>query len=116
MEETIKREKFLYEKQREKPTFQKAWEDKKKFKMDQRKKRNKTSFFRNILQGQTYFRESRKDEVVGKMIRQSTMECWGCKGNHGYRGCPHRNHKVRVVHNVQQAEIVEDMGSRIPSI
>jgi hypothetical protein len=30
MEETIRREKFLYEQQREKPTFWKAWEDKKK--------------------------------------------------------------------------------------
>jgi hypothetical protein len=44
MEETIRREKFLYEQQREKPTFQKAWEDKKKFNMDQRKKGTKTSF------------------------------------------------------------------------
>jgi hypothetical protein len=30
--------------------------------------------------------------------------------------CPHRNDKVRVLHNVQQAETVEDMGSRIPRI
>jgi hypothetical protein len=48
MEETIKREKCLYEKQKENPTFQKAWEDKKKFKMDQRKKGTKTPFFMNI--------------------------------------------------------------------
>jgi hypothetical protein len=44
------------------------------------------------------------------------MECWGCKGNHRYRDCPHRNDKVRVVHNVQQDETMEDMGSRIPRI
>jgi hypothetical protein len=36
MEETIRRAKFLYEQQREKPTFRKAWEDQKKFKKEQR--------------------------------------------------------------------------------
>jgi hypothetical protein len=36
MEETIRREKLLYEQQREKPTFQKAWDDQKKFKKEQR--------------------------------------------------------------------------------
>jgi hypothetical protein len=40
MEETIRREKCLYEQQRENPTFRKAWDDKKKFKKDQRKKGN----------------------------------------------------------------------------
>jgi hypothetical protein len=35
MEETIRREKCLYEQQREKPTFRKAWEDQKKFKKEQ---------------------------------------------------------------------------------
>jgi hypothetical protein len=50
MEETIRREKCLYEKQGEKPTFRKAWEDKKKFQMDQRKKGTKTPFFRNSPQ------------------------------------------------------------------
>jgi hypothetical protein len=104
MEETIRREKCLYEQQREKPTFWKAWEDKKKFNMDQRKKGTKPSFFRNSPQGQPGFREPRKAEVGGKMPRQPPMECWGCKGNHRYRDCPHRNDKVRVVHNVQQAE------------
>jgi hypothetical protein len=44
------------------------------------------------------------------------MECWVCKENHRYRYFPHRNDKVRVLHNVQQAETVEDMGSRIPRI
>ena len=44
------------------------------------------------------------------------MECWGCKGNHRYRYFPHKNDKLRVVHKVQQAEIVEDMGSRMSRI
>ena len=33
MEETIRREKCLYDHHKGKPTFQKSWEDKKKFKM-----------------------------------------------------------------------------------
>ena len=44
------------------------------------------------------------------------MECWGCKGDHRYRDCPHIKDKMRVVHNVQQAKIVEDMGKRVPRI
>jgi hypothetical protein len=50
------------------------------------------------------------------MPRKPPMECWGCKGNHRYKDCPQRNDKVRVVDNIQQEEIVEDMGSRIPRI
>jgi hypothetical protein len=30
--------------------------------------------------------------------------------------CPNRGEKVRIVHNVQQAEIVEDMGRNVPRI
>jgi hypothetical protein len=44
------------------------------------------------------------------------MECWGCKGDHRYRDCPHRKDKVRDVHNFQQDEIMEDMGRRVPRI
>jgi hypothetical protein len=113
MEETLRRAKCLYDQQKEKPTFQKAWEDKKKFKREQRKKGNKPSFFRNSAQGQPSFREPKKAEVGGQMPRQPPIECWGYKGNHRYRDCPHRNDKVRAVPNVQQAETVEDMGSRI---
>jgi hypothetical protein len=43
-------------------------------------------------------------------------QCWGCKGNHKYKYYPHKNGKARTVHNVQQDEIVEDMGSRMPRI
>jgi hypothetical protein len=116
MEETIRREKCLYEQQREKPTFQKAWEDKKKFKKEQRQKGNKPPFFRNSPQGQPSFREQRMAEVGGQRPRQTPIQCWGCQGDHKYRDCPHKNGKVRVVHNVQQAETMEDMGSRIPRI
>jgi hypothetical protein len=55
-------------------------------------------------------------EVGGQRPRKTPMECCGCKGDHKYRDCPHRSDKVRVVHNVQQAETIEDMGRRVPRI
>jgi hypothetical protein len=116
MEETIRREKFLYDQHKGKPTFQRAWEDKKKFKREQRQKGNKPPFFRNNPQRQPVFREPKMAEVGGQRPRQPPMQCWGCKGDHKYRDFPHRSNKVRVVHNIQQAETVEDMGSRVPRI
>jgi hypothetical protein len=44
------------------------------------------------------------------------MESWGSKKNHRYKDFPHRNDKVRAVHNVQQAKRVEEMGIRMPRI
>jgi hypothetical protein len=44
------------------------------------------------------------------------MQCWGCKGDHRFIDCPHRGEKGRVVHNVQQAETVEDIGRYVPRI
>jgi hypothetical protein len=69
MEEMIRRAKCLYEQQKEKPTFQKAWEDKKKFNKEHRKKGTKSSFFRNNPQGQPTFREPRKAEMGGQIPR-----------------------------------------------
>jgi hypothetical protein len=116
MEETIRREKFLYEQQREKPTFRKAWDDQKRFKKEQRQKGSKPSFFRNNPWGQSSFKEPRKVEGSEKMPRPPPMECWGCKGNHRYRDCPHRKDKAITIHTVQQDETVEDMGSRMSRI
>jgi hypothetical protein len=47
MEETIRRAKCLYEQQKEKPTFRKAWDDQKRFKKEQRQKGNRPPFFRD---------------------------------------------------------------------
>jgi hypothetical protein len=55
-------------------------------------------------------------EVSGKRPRKTHMQFWGCNGDHNYRDFPHRKDKVRDVHNVQQAKIVEDMGRRVPRI
>jgi hypothetical protein len=96
--------------------FQKYWEDKKKFKMDQRKKGYKPPFFRNNTQGQPTSREPRMIETGGQRPRQPPIQCWGCKGDHMFKDCPHRGEKVRTVHNVQKDEIVEDMGRNVPRI
>ena len=56
------------------------------------------------------------DGVGGQRLRQMHIQCWGCKENHKYRDCPHKNGKARAAHNVQQLETVEDMGSRMPRI
>jgi hypothetical protein len=55
-------------------------------------------------------------EVGEKRLRQMPIKCWGCKENHKYSDCLHKNGKERAIHNVQQAETVEDMGSRMPRI
>jgi hypothetical protein len=47
LEKTIRRAKCLYNKKKARPTFQKDWEDKKKFKVDKRKKGTNPPFFRN---------------------------------------------------------------------
>jgi hypothetical protein len=44
------------------------------------------------------------------------MQCLGCKGDHRFRDCPRRSEKGRVVHNVQQAKTMEDMGRYVPRI
>ena len=73
-------------------------------------------FFRNSPWGQSSIKEPRKTGGSEQMTRPPTMECWGYKGNHRYRDCPLRKDKARIVHIVQQVEIVEDMGSRMSRI
>jgi hypothetical protein len=116
LEETIRRAKCLYDQQKARATFQKAWEDNKKFKMDQRKKGAKPPFFRNNPQGHKTPKEPRTIGIGIKGPRQPPMQCWGCKGDLRFRDCPHRGENGRVVHNVKQSEIVEDMGRYVPRI
>jgi hypothetical protein len=66
LEETIRRDKCLYDQQKGKASYQKAWEDKKKSKMEQRKKGTKPPFFRNNYQEQPTTKESRMTEPLGK--------------------------------------------------
>jgi hypothetical protein len=84
--------------------------------MDQRKKGYKPPFFINNPQGQKNPREHRTIEIGGQRPRQPPIQCWGCKGYHMFIDCPHRGKKGRIVHNVQQDEIGEDMGINVPRI
>jgi hypothetical protein len=58
--------------------------------MDQRKKGTKPPFFINNSQGQPTSREPRMIEIGGQSPRQPPIQCWGCKGDHMFRDCPHR--------------------------
>ena len=49
-------------------------------------------------------------EIGGQRPRQPPIQCWGCKGDHMFRDCPHRGEKLRIVHNVQHVDTVDDMG------
>jgi hypothetical protein len=51
LEETIRCTKCIYDQQNGRPNFQKAWEDKMKRKVEQRKKGIKPPIFRNTAQG-----------------------------------------------------------------
>jgi hypothetical protein len=78
LEETIRKDKCLCDQQKARPTFQKSWEDKKKVKVDQRKKGSKPPFFGNNPQGQQTPREPRMIETRGQRPRKPPIQCWGC--------------------------------------
>jgi hypothetical protein len=116
LEETIRRDKCLYDQHKGKPTFQRAWEHKMKFNMEHRKKGNTPPFFKNSSHGQQIHREPKMTKTGGKRPRNTPIQFWGCKGYHLYRDCPHKKYKMIVFHNVQQVEIVEEMGISVPRI
>jgi hypothetical protein len=99
-----------------KTKFPKNWEDKNKFKMDQRKNATKPPLFRNNPQGKPISREPRMIETWHKRPRKPPIQCYGCKGDHMFIDFPHRGEKVRIFHNVQQDETMEDMGRNVPRI
>jgi hypothetical protein len=116
LEETIRQAKCLYDHKKSRPTFQNCCEYKTKFNMDHRKKGTKPPFFGNNLRGKSTSREPKMIEIGGQRPRKPPIKCWGYKGDHMFRYCPHRGEKVRIVHNVQQDETMEDMGINVPRI
>jgi hypothetical protein len=84
--------------------------------MEHRKKGSKPPFFINNSQSQPASREPRMIETVGKRPRKPPIQCWGCGGDHMYKYFPHKGEKVRIVHNVQQYDTMEDMGRNVPRI
>jgi hypothetical protein len=96
LEEAIRRTKCIYDQERGRPTFQRAWEDRKKSMMDQRKKGIKPPFFRNNSQGKTTFKEPRMIETIEKRSRKPPIQCCGSGGDHALRDFPHRGEKVKA--------------------
>jgi hypothetical protein len=116
LEETIRCVECLYDQQRGRLDFQKAWEDKMKSKVEQRKNGAKTIFFINTTQGKETLKEPRMTKIVGKNPWKQSIQFWSYGGDHMCRYFPQRGDKVRTRHNVQQVEIVEDMGINMPRI
>ena len=44
------------------------------------------------------------------------IKCWGCKGDHMYKYCPHRSERMKTTHSMKQDEIVEDMSISVHEI
>jgi hypothetical protein len=88
-------------------------EGKKNVKSYQRRKGFKPPFNRNEPHrnhqdqySKGYFK---KEDSLGKRGRPP-IQCCGCKEDHLYADCPHKKYRVKIVHNIQEATTVEDMG------
>jgi hypothetical protein len=77
LEEALRKEKYLYEQNKGKPSFKKSWGGKKKSKMDQRKKGYKPQLFRTSSQGHLTQSESRITNYSGKRPRQQPIKMLG---------------------------------------
>jgi hypothetical protein len=84
--------------------------------MDQRNKGIEPPFFINNTRGQPTSREPKRVETWCQRTRNPLIQCWGCKGDHMFKYCPHRGEKLRIVHSVQQAKTTKDMGINVPRI
>ena len=51
----------------------------------------------------------KKEYSLGKRGRP-LIQCWESKEYHLYKDFPHRNDRVKTIHNIQEATTVEDMG------
>ena len=115
----MRKAKYLYEQNNGRSYFPKSWRDKKKEKQDQRKKGFKPPFFRGnpitFQPNQTSQSGSRIAESLGKRPSQS-IKCWGCEGDHMFKYFPQRGSKTMEIHNIQEANIVDDVGRHVPII
>ena len=44
------------------------------------------------------------------------LKCWGFRGNHVLRDCPHQRENPQSLHNLEEVVIVEDMEKSTPQI
>jgi hypothetical protein len=120
LEEVRRREKHLYEKSRGSPIFQKAWNDKMKGKNDQRKKVLSHPFSRttsNKISKVNQPKMSTRLEIhLGKSQGNSLYNVGDVREITYIEDCPHKGEIMRTLHNIQEAEIVEYMGGKMPRI
>jgi hypothetical protein len=109
----IRKDKYLYEQGQGRESMQKSWKDKKKENFDHREKGFKPHFNRNEPNKNHPDRyakdDPKKEDSLGKRGRP-LIQCWGCKEDHVYKDLLHRKDRVKTVHNLQEATIVEYMG------
>jgi hypothetical protein len=55
-------------------------------------------------------------DSLGKRPRQHPINYWGCEGYHLYKDCPHKRDRMRTMHNIEEDNIVNDMGRSMPRI
>lgn len=83
--------------------------------MEQRKNGFKPSFFRNNSQGNNRTQETHSEpKGVNSLIKRpifQPIKCWGYEGKHMCKNYPHIEGKMRIVYNIQEDDIVGDMGS-----
>jgi hypothetical protein len=95
------------------------WKDEKKEKSDQRNKGFNPPFNQNSPnknhQYQSTKQESKKEDSLGKRGRPP-IHFFGYNKYHMYKYFPHKGDKMKTMHKIQEATIVEDMGRSIPRI
>jgi hypothetical protein len=113
LNEAIRKSKYMYDQGQGRESLQKYWKDKKNVKSNQRRKGFKPPFNRNEPnrnhQDQYAKGDSKKEDSLGKRGRPP-IQCWGCKEDHLYKDWPDGKDRVRIVHNIQEATTIEDMG------
>jgi hypothetical protein len=88
--------------------------------MEKIKKWFRPPFYRNISQTYHQAKSTQNDPkmtyLFGKRPRQHHIKCWGCEGDHLYTDLPHKGENIRIVQNIQEFDIVEDIGRSMPRI
>jgi hypothetical protein len=53
---------------------------------------------------------------MGKRPRQHPIRCWGCEGDQLYKNCPHKGDRMRIMHNNEEDDTVDDVSRSMPRI
>jgi hypothetical protein len=53
---------------------------------------------------------------LGGKPRQHPIKCLRCEGDNFYKYYPHKGEMMRIVHNIEEVDIVDDVGRSMPRI